>query len=276
MSKSISRFLPAWLSAGFRRALVSFEYRTGLVVWQRDSLEPPAWLHDVGGCHFEVGEEFFRYFTDLAGLKPHERVLDVGCGTGRMARPLTNYLTSGSYDGLDIVAPSIAWCKKAYAGFRNFRFHFANIHNLSYNPSGTSLASEYRFPFPDSSFDFVLLASVFTHMLPADLENYLREIARILKPDGRCLISYFLLNAVSLKLISENASAIQFKGELPGCRVDNLEMPEGAVAYDENRVRDLYEKYGLRILEPLRYGAWCGRKDGLSFQDLIVGSKLAN
>ena len=37
------------------------------------------------------------------GLKPEHRVLDIGCGVGRVALPLTRYLTSGTYDGFDIV-----------------------------------------------------------------------------------------------------------------------------------------------------------------------------
>lgn len=161
-----------------------------------------------------------------------------------MARPLTRYLPDGSYDGLDIVAPSIEWCQKTYTPrFPNCQFHFTDIYNKAYNPNGTCRASEYRFPFADSIFDLVFLTSVFTHMLPPDMENYLREITRVLKLGGRCLITYFLLNAGSLKLIEEHASTIDFKGELQGYRVNNLEVPEAAVAYDENKIRELCEKY---------------------------------
>jgi len=63
-------------------------------------------------------------------------------------------------------------------------------------------------------------------MLPPDMENYLREITRVLKPGGRCLITNFLLNAASLKLIEEHASTIDFKGELDECREGNMEVPE--------------------------------------------------
>src|ERR1700741_1289804 len=101
------------------------------------SLIPPRCLHSVGPSDFvETGEEFLRYFTELAGLTPHERVLDVGCGTGRMARPLSRYLTDGRYDGVDVVGPSIAWCQAAYRRFPNFRFHHADVYNRVYNPKG--------------------------------------------------------------------------------------------------------------------------------------------
>jgi hypothetical protein len=55
---------------------------------------------------------------------------------------------------------------------------------------------------------------------------------------GRRLITYFLLTANSLKLIEENASSIDFRYTLHGCRVKNKQVPEDAVAYCENRIRE--------------------------------------
>ena len=183
MRRIIARFIPSGLKAGLRTALVSLAPRTDRDASRHDPLVPPKWLHCVGdGDYVQIGEEFLYHFTEIAGLQPHERVLEVGCGTGRMARPLTKYLTGGSYDGIEIVSPSINWCRKTYTPrFRNFHFHFTDIYNKAYNPNGSQLASDYRFPFEDSAFDFVFLTSVFTHMLPADMENYLNEVTRVLK-----------------------------------------------------------------------------------------------
>ena len=63
-----------------------------------------------------------------------------------------------------------------------------------YNPTGHYLNSEYRLPFPDGDFGVVFLCSVFTHMLPDGVANYIREISRVLKRGGRCVSSFFLLN----------------------------------------------------------------------------------
>ena len=120
-------------------------------------------------------------------------MLDIGCGIGRMAVPLTRYLNEqGSYEGFDIVAEGIDWCtKKITPKYPRFSFHLADVYSQKYNPEGTFSASEYPFPFKDESFDLVFLTSVFTHMLPPDVENYMKEISRVLKRNGSCLITFF-------------------------------------------------------------------------------------
>jgi SAM-dependent methyltransferase len=243
-----------------------------------DALIPPDSLHSVGSLdladYVAVGEEFFRYFIELCELKSDDHVLDVGSGTGRMARPLTRYLKGGRYDGIDIVAPSVQWCERTYAlRYPNFHFHFADIYNKAYNPDGKYKATEYRFPFETSSFDFVFLTSVFTHMLPQDVEHYSSEVVRVLKPGKRCLITYFLINPAAEKLIDEGLSHYHFKYELPGCRVEFIDTREAVVGYNESTIRGLYAKHRLNIAEPVLYGTWCRRQDGLSWQDMIIATK---
>ena len=180
-------------------------------------LVPPAELiassAGAGGDFRAIGEQFLGYFKDLCDLKPNERVLDVGCGTGRMAVPLTRYLDKdGRYDGFDIVKKGIDWCNENISSkYPNFHFQLVDIYNKRFNPQGRLLANEYKFPFEDESFDFVFLASVFTHMLPKDIEHYFAEISRVLINKGRCLITFFLLNSESFNLIQQGKSTIDFK-----------------------------------------------------------------
>jgi len=274
----VAPFIPGSVRPAARRVYDYLEYEIGARTGRRDPLIPPRSLHIVGSGDdsdfVTIGEEFFRLFVEVGGLEPHHRVLDVGCGTGRMARPLTRYLTDGSYEGMDIVAPSIRWCQRTYSRrFPNFHFQFSDIFNQHYNPLGKQQAPEYRFPFADSSFDFVLLTSVFTHLLPAALRNYLSEVARVLKPGGRCFITCYLLNPEALRMIDAGMSCETFRFEFDGCRIETAENPEHIVAYDESTILCLYEKAGLTLRTPVYHGSWCGRKNGLTHQDVIVAQK---
>ncbi|CCK59571.1 Putative methyltransferase [Mycobacterium canettii CIPT 140070010] len=205
-------------------------------------------------------------------------MLDVGCGSGRMALPLTGYLNSeGRYAGFDISRKAIAWCQEHITSAHpNFRFEVSDIYNSLYNPKGKHRSLDFRFPYPDASFDVVFLTSVFTHMFPPDVEHYLDEIARVLKPGGRCLCTYFLLNDESLALIAAGKSVHNFQHEGPGYRTIHKKRPEEAIGLPESFVRDVYGKFGLDVQEPLHYGSWSGREQHLSFQDIVIATKTAS
>lgn len=243
-------------------------------IQNRGKLIPPEELIFVGGGDFErIGKDFFRIFVEYGGLKPNQRVLDVGCGVGRMAVPLTKYPVA-QYEGFDIVPEGIDWCaKKISRRHPNFHFQRVDIRNKTYNPDGKYTAAEFKFPYESETFDFVFLTSVFTHMLPADMENYLSEISRVLKIGGRMLSSLFLLNFESMKLVHAGISDQDFRCGAGIYRTVDDNDPEAAIAYIEEYVRRLYTENGLDIVEPIHYGYWCGRKKFLSYQDIIVAAK---
>jgi len=269
----LKRYLPSRLKRTLR---ILYCYAIDLaetVLGLRDEFTPPRSKIFVGDASFrKPGEEFFRYFLELGGLKAGERVLDVGCGIGRMAVPLTKYLSSqGEYWGFDIVPEGIEWCQSRISPkFPNFHFQLLDIYNRNYNPGGTLRGQDCKFPYETGYFDFVLLTSVFTHMLPAELENYVSEIARVLKRNGRCLITFFLLNAESRSLIDSGDSSLDFRYEIDGTLTVDERTPEVAIAYDEAWIRMTFQKFGLQIIEPIRFGSWCGRRHYLSVQDIVV------
>ncbi len=234
---------------------------------------PPRWLRDVGPSNFEAtGREFLNLFIRLGQLQPDEQVLDIGCGCGRMAIPLTGYLNrQGSYVGLDITAAPISWCQEHITlQHPNFRFSHMDLYNQRYNPAGRYLARNYTFPFESESFDFIFLTSVFTHMLPDDVAQYLREIARLLRPKGRAFITVFLLNEAQQALAQQGRNDINFQYGAGPYRTRSETVPESAVAYDETFFQQLIAQAGLLISQPIYYGSWSGRRDGLSYQDIML------
>ena len=233
-----------------------------------DRLVPPRRLDFAGHSDYvETGDEFLSYFVEM-GLQPSHAVLDVGCGIGRMARPLAGYLgDAGSYDGFDVNRDGIGWCRRRYARHDNFRFCVADLYNRRYNPHGAHAASEYRFPYDDASFDFAIATSVLTHLLETEAEHYISEILRVLRPDGRAVVTFFMLNDESRALIKEGKSSFAFLDPDDHVSVLDVDVPEEAVAYDEHWVRER-----LPVSE-IRWGSWCGREDFTSFQDVVLAAR---
>ena len=216
--------------------------------------------------------EFMDYLRLRLGLRRADNILDIGCGCGLMALVLKDYLDEqGSYTGMDIHKPSIQWCVKNIGErYANFRFDHIDVTNHAFNPTGKHQAQDFVFPFDRRTFDVILVKSVFTHMRPAEVENYLREMSRILKPDGRCLVTFFLLNSEQARLEEEGTQELSFKFGNGPWRYVYPQRPESAVAYEESYIRVLLPKCGLILQEPIHYGSWSGRHDGLSFQDMMI------
>lgn len=241
-----------------------------LLAGRRDPLIPPRGLWFVGGGHFR-DNQYLSSFTSLCDLQPHHRVLDVGCGIGKQAVPLTQYLSSkGSYEGFDIVEEGVQWCDRQITSrYPNFKFRHVDVFNKHYNPDGRVLPSQWKFPYSDAEFDFVYLISVFTHMLPDAVQNYVSEISRVLKPGAKSFISFFLLNDESRRLIAQGKSTIPLTHDLDGYTVLDPEFPETTVGLSEHFVRKCFEDSGLAI-SAIHYGSWCGREGTNLYQDIVL------
>ena len=237
---------------------------------RRDPLTPPRRLLTGDYSDFSrLGREFLDLFTRLGGLQPSEDVLDIGCGPGRMAVPLSGYLAAGArYEGFDLVGEEVRWCQEHITPrFPNFHFERVGVHNARYNPQGSVTADSFRFPYPDGSFDFVFATSVLTHMLAPDVEHYLDEIARVLRPSGRALLTWFLLTDESrAALPSERFS---FAHPVGPAFVNDSASQEAAVAYPEEWAAGRIGASGLRV-RSRHPGGWCGHAGAETWQDVLV------
>jgi SAM-dependent methyltransferase len=267
----------AWrrLGSGVRKVLYrTFTLVDRLVRWRSDALVPPAHLRlyyyrTWSPKAFTRAGEQARTELAIRGLRPEHRVLDIGSGIGNLAISLAGYL-HGGYDGVEIHPEAVAWCQRAITPRHpGFRFHRADLASQAYNPSGRVHASAYRFPFRDQTFDFIFLASVFTHMLPDAVEHYLHEISRLLVPDGVCVASFFLLNDETRAGVDQGHSFMTFSVQHPSglCRLHDATIPEAAVAIEETFVQRIHDEAGLRIRDIRRGRWWSGEADD---QDVLA------
>jgi SAM-dependent methyltransferase len=212
------------------------------------------------------GELSFQLFRE-AGLKPTDRVLDIGSGLGRQILPLTKFLTTGSLEGLEPIDEQVQWTQRITARFPNFKFHKIDVWSKVYNPDGSVMPADYALPFPDDEFDFVTMNSVFTHMFIGDIRHYVGEIARVLKPGGRGTISYFLLNDDSVAAIATGKSDQTLVYEIEeGSRIDNQHRMETAIGIPETAAVEMYNRHGIDAR--VEHGSWDGRKARL-YQDML-------
>jgi SAM-dependent methyltransferase len=137
-------------------------------------------IEKVGGGGREgflrVGFEFLGHLIHKANLLSLSRVLDVGCGVGRVAYALSHYLDpDATYEGFDVCEKSIDWANREIGGLHpNFAFKRIDLQHDLYNPKGVVDPLDFQFPYEENSFDLVFLASVFTHMSAIEIRTYFK------------------------------------------------------------------------------------------------------
>jgi ubiquinone/menaquinone biosynthesis C-methylase UbiE len=159
------------------------------------SLDPPTpdpihWTHGEpdAATYLAEGREHTRAMVDVltragAPLHPGQRILDFGCGTGRMMRWLPEELGECELWGVDINETNLVWARDHLGP----RFHFAAITTLPH------------LPFSDSSMDIVYAASVFTQFSQL-VDAWLLEISRVLRPGGHLYVTVHDKRSIELIL----------------------------------------------------------------------------
>ena len=126
----------------------------------------------VGGDFDAVGRLLCETVI-FHGLKKDHYLIDIGCGSGRLAKPLSQYL-DGKYLGIDVVPGLVEYARKL-VNRPDWRFE---------------VAQGLTIPEQDAQADMVTYFSVFTHLLHEESFVYLREARRVLKPGGKVVLSF--------------------------------------------------------------------------------------
>jgi ubiquinone/menaquinone biosynthesis C-methylase UbiE len=124
----------------------------------------------VGGDYERVGKIEAAILLSF-GLRQGMHVVDLGCGSGRLAAELHKSFDI-SFTGTDVVGSLLDYAKTKAPSY-NFILHQA-----------------LGIPVPDSSADIVSAFSLFTHLLHAETYLYLEDTLRVLKPGGKLIFSF--------------------------------------------------------------------------------------
>ncbi len=134
----------------------------------------------VGDLWDEIGLLQFNFLL-REGLKPHHKLLDVGCGSLRGGVHFIKYLSSGNYFGMD----KEEWLLDAAREVEIPRYH------LEDKTVSLICRDDFNFSIFSSRFDYALAQSVFTHLPPDLILNCLVNIQKVLKEDGKFYATFF-------------------------------------------------------------------------------------
>ena len=265
--------LPVSLRYSVRRII----YLPQDLLVKRDSLVPPKGLIFIGsGDYLRIGKHFFEHFKKYCAITPDSSILDIGCGIGRMAVPFTDYLSpKGRYEGFDIVKIGIDWCSKNISSrFSNFTFKLIPLKNDLYRLDTDENAAELRFPYENDSFDLVFLTSVFTHMLPLDVENYINEIQRVLIKDKKCFATFFIIEEEN-ETSANSIGSKNFPYDFGNYFLMDKSVKEANVAFKKSYIEALLKKNNLELTHFIK-GNWSGIQNTElnEHQDIVIFKKL--
>lgn len=113
-------------------------------------------------------------FLRAIGLEPRHHLLEIGCGTGRLARHVVPYLDPGRYAGVDISLEAVR-AAMFLSGAEGWSSRLPLFLHAAY---------------PRGRFNFAWAYSVFIHLPPDEITAVMREVAARLAPSGRFYWSF--------------------------------------------------------------------------------------
>lgn len=159
------------------------------------------------------------------------KVLDIGCGNGRLAMGLDALGFTGQYYGFEIIHPCVEFCRMAFADSPRYHFAHVDVHSDHYWPKGAIRPEEVRYPYAANTFDTAVAMSVFSHTgrFVVALAN-LKEAGRVLKVGGTFVSTWYL--------------------------GDNFIMDEALTVYTKDQFFEMIFAAGFSLLQPFDTTSW--------------------
>ncbi len=238
----------------------------------------------VGGSDPEiVGDACFSLVKQYIALDQNSRVLDFGCGIGRVALALAKRAPAiNGLVGFDImpqvidfcrthITPAVPWASfELVAGSNDHYDEFIRAAGQVEAKTKDEIQQRYA-----ASFTGAYAFSVFTHLEQSDFARQLAFVRDLMVPGGEFMFTCFLLTPYSRRAIAEQTATFAFDQSLIryendgqvfiGDSADRL----GFIAFDTALVEQMVLYAGL-VLTKTERGAWTGSRMSASLQDIVV------
>jgi SAM-dependent methyltransferase len=203
-------------------------------------MPPPAyrrWVGPTADEHYDNPTGALVY-PDIPAER-YESVLDFGCGCGRVARQLIQQVPRPRrYVGVDVHPELIAWCREHLApAAPGFEFVHLDVRDRLVN-DGPDKPDVLPLPVADDSVSLFEALSIFTHIVERQLPHYLRECARVLRPDGVANTSFLLFDKADFPVLDPARNALY---------IDDA-YPPAAVYYDRGWLEATLAQAGLAVV----------------------------
>ena len=161
----------------------------------------PPTVYRMGGAHFRQDDAFVssavaevERLEKEIGLSTSSRLLDWGCGAGRLAVGVVEKMGRiDLYHGVDVQKHLVDWAERHIGNRPGFTFTHVDLANARYNPGG---AQQRTIPGGTADYDGFYAFSVFSHLMEDDTAAYLGEVSRLLRPGGRAFVTAFVEEGV--------------------------------------------------------------------------------
>jgi SAM-dependent methyltransferase len=243
-----------------------------------DLIFNPSDNRPLGGLNYysstfnESGQALVNFLITLCNLSSGKRILDIGCGTGRLISPLINIINPALYHGLEINSRYLNICREKH---KTCKFTHLDLKHDEYNPSGTIDPYEFEYPYPDRSFDVICAFGVYNHNRTKAIMQSLRSVSRLLKPKAIFICTILLLNQNSMTLINNGKTnkpfVLKHKSDDGWAQFDH--RPLLNIATSEMAVRRVCIQSRMMLSEPIRYGHWISHPHALNTHDVLVAVK---
>jgi SAM-dependent methyltransferase len=195
----------------------------------------------------QAGNEMWLKFLSRKYCTSNSDIVELGCGCGRIARPLKdppwNPWFEGTYIGVDIDDEMIEYCRSNFPVER-FKFilspHKSTVYS-SRNPNDETVTTHSNFFIADGeSKDFIYSLSLYSHLLETEVTEYIEQSYRLLRSNGIMYMTFFCIEHVEL------GGRWSFRHRCGNALIESAQFPEAAVAYHEAFMVDLVKKCGFR------------------------------